>query len=151
MKLIEGEIVINRSPQAVFDFVADERNEPDYNPRMVRAEKLSDGPIGQGTRFGASVRSAGRTTDMIIDRTEYDRPNRLGSITRMASMDIQGVLTFEPDGAQTRMRWSWDIAPKGAFRLLSPVIGWMGRRQEQVIWSNLKRVLETAPATDLTP
>lgn len=30
---IEGEIVINRPPEEVFDVVADERNEPKYNPR----------------------------------------------------------------------------------------------------------------------
>ena len=42
-----------RPPEAVFDFVADERNEPRFNPQMLRAEQLSPGPIGLGTRFRA--------------------------------------------------------------------------------------------------
>jgi hypothetical protein len=46
MVRIEGQIVINRPVEEVFDFVADERNEPRYNPRMRRAEKISEGPIG---------------------------------------------------------------------------------------------------------
>ena len=54
---IEGEIVIERPPEAVFDFVADERNEPRYNPRMLRVEQISAGPIGLGTRFRAEVAS----------------------------------------------------------------------------------------------
>jgi len=41
---IEGEIIIERPVEEVFDFVADERGEPRYNPRMVRTEKLSAGP-----------------------------------------------------------------------------------------------------------
>jgi hypothetical protein len=43
---VEGDITIERSVEDVFDFVADERNEPQYNPRMTRAEKISPGPIG---------------------------------------------------------------------------------------------------------
>jgi hypothetical protein len=46
---IEGEIVIGRPVEEVFDFVADERNEPRYNVQMRRAEKISEGPIGLGT------------------------------------------------------------------------------------------------------
>ena len=33
--------MIARPVEEVFDFVADERNEPRYNPRMLRAEKLT--------------------------------------------------------------------------------------------------------------
>ena len=35
---IKGQIVIDRPVEEVFDFVADERNEPRYNPRMRRVE-----------------------------------------------------------------------------------------------------------------
>ena len=47
MVAIEGEISIARPPEVVFDFVADERNEPRVNPQMLRAEKLSPGLIGR--------------------------------------------------------------------------------------------------------
>jgi hypothetical protein len=36
MVQVEGEIDIHRPVQEVFDFVADERNEPRYNARMRR-------------------------------------------------------------------------------------------------------------------
>jgi hypothetical protein len=60
MARIEGEIMINRPVEEVFDFVADERNEPRYNPRMVRAEMLSPGPVGLGSRFRAEMRTRPR-------------------------------------------------------------------------------------------
>ena len=53
---IEGEIIINRPPEEVFDFIADERNEPLYNPRMRHAEQISNGPIGVGTGQHGSTR-----------------------------------------------------------------------------------------------
>jgi len=45
---IDGEVVVGRPVHEVFDFVADERNEPLYNRRIVRVEKTSAGPIGGG-------------------------------------------------------------------------------------------------------
>ena len=44
MAKIEGEILIDRPVEEVFDFVADQSNEPQYNPQMVQAEKITPGP-----------------------------------------------------------------------------------------------------------
>jgi hypothetical protein len=138
----EGEIVIRRPMTEIFDFVADQRNEPRYNPRMLRAEKVSSGPIGVGTRFRAATASIRRPTEMTIEVTTYDRPRRLGSWTRLSGMDIRGGLTFEPVPEGTLMRWSWDLDPQGVLKLLRPLIARMGRSQEQAIWASLKRYLE---------
>jgi hypothetical protein len=51
MAQVKGEIIINRPVEEAFDFVANERNEPRYKPRMVRAEQISEGPIGVGCGF----------------------------------------------------------------------------------------------------
>lgn len=145
MASIQGEIVIARPMAEVFDFVADERNEPKYNPSMLRAEKLTQGGIGKGTRFRATIKSMGRPLDMVLETTDYERPTRLANTTSMASAEIRGALTFEPDIGGTRMRWSWDVKPKGALKLLTPIIGRVGKRQEAAIWAGLKRYLESTP------
>ena len=51
MVRIQGDKVISRAIEDVFDFVADETNEPKYNPRMIRAEKITPEPLGEGTRW----------------------------------------------------------------------------------------------------
>jgi hypothetical protein len=147
MARIEGEITIGRPVDVVFDYVADQTNEPHYNPAMVRAEKETTGPIGTGTRFRSAVRSAGRTAEMLIETTAYDRPRRLSSTTTMEQMDIDYTLAFEPVAEGTRMRWSGEAQPKGGLRLLGPLVTWIGRRQERRIWSSLKRHLESTSAT----
>jgi uncharacterized protein YndB with AHSA1/START domain len=145
MARIEGEILIDRPVDVVFDYVADQSNEPQYNPQMVRAEKITAGPGGEGTRFHSAVASRGRTAEMLIEYTGYDRPRLLQSTSAMAQADISYTLTFEPAGAGTRMRWSGHVRPKGALRLLGPVITWLGIRQEQRIWASLKKHLEAVP------
>ena len=120
MARIAGELVINRPVDEVFDFVADERNEPRYNPRIRRAEKLSPGPIGRGTRFRAEAVTLGRTVGMTSEYTVYERPKRLGSSVHMAAADILGTLGFDPVPDGTRMSWSWEMRLRGLYRLLTP-------------------------------
>jgi hypothetical protein len=49
--LIENTEVIARSPEDVFDYLADVGNEIAYNPDCVSVERLTDGPVGVGTKF----------------------------------------------------------------------------------------------------
>ena len=49
MTTIKGSILIRRPVEEVFDYVADERNEPGYNPQLRSVEKTTPGPIGVGT------------------------------------------------------------------------------------------------------
>ena len=85
MARVDGEIVILRPVEEVFDFVADERNEPryvlpwirrepGYSPPMVRSELFSVGPIGLGARFLAELETRGRTIPMVVEFTGYERP-----------------------------------------------------------------------------
>ena len=74
MARVSGEILIKRPVEEVFDYVADQRNEPIYNPRMLQSEKITDGPIAVGTRFRATARSGRRTVEMLIEVTEFQRP-----------------------------------------------------------------------------
>ena len=86
-----------------------------------------------------------RTAKMLIKCTGYDRPTLFATTTTMAQADISYALRFEPVAAGTRMRWSGQMQPKGGFRLLGPLITWIGRRQKRRICASLKTYLETAP------
>jgi uncharacterized protein YndB with AHSA1/START domain len=142
MKPFTGEIVIDASVETVFDVVADERNEPRYNPRMLEARKLTSGPVGRGARFTALMRTRGRPMPMTIEFTGFDRPHSLTSVNRMRAMEIEGTLTFTPVADGTRLHWSWALHPRGPLRLLGPLMGAIGRRQERANWTGLKNYLE---------
>jgi carbon monoxide dehydrogenase subunit G len=143
MAKINGSIFIDRRPEVVFDFVADERNEPKYNPKMTTVTLLTEEPIGVGSRFHATLMLRGRPITMTVEFTEFVRPRRLASVTTTGPMDTVGALSFEPSGTGTLMTWSWHIKLRGVAKIGSPVVSSMGRRQEYAIWTGLKQLLET--------
>jgi uncharacterized protein YndB with AHSA1/START domain len=146
---VEGEIVIKRPVERVFDYVADERHEPNFNTRMSRVELLTPEPIGAGSRFGVEMTMMRRVFDMTVEFTDFERPRLLGSTScslprrrRGRPLLTAGSLTFDPVADGTRMRWSWQVETPGAMKLLAPLVAWMGRRQERRVWTGLKRLLE---------
>jgi Polyketide cyclase / dehydrase and lipid transport len=146
MTTIIGHIEIDCAIEDVFDFVADECNVPTYNPALLHSTKITDGPIGVGTRFSAARRTRRRPVEMIIEITGYDRPHRIASHTTMRSADIRGTLTFEQvDRTGTRMHWTWDVRPNHLAWLTAPLVRAIGSRQEHACWTGLKRHLEQQP------
>ena len=142
MAHISGEVTIAAPIDEVFDTVADERNEPRYNPRIVRVEKVSEGPVGRGTRFVAEPKSVGAKGEMTLEVLEYDRPHRLHNVVRSSYMQVNGTLSFDEVDGGTRLRWDWDMGLVGPMRLLSPVLAVIGPSWERRNWVGLKRYME---------
>lgn len=116
MRAIHGHVLIDAPIAAVFDFVADQRNEPRYNPSMAQAQKTTPGPIGVGTQFQATMAGAPHPAAVTITYTKFSRPQSLTSVNRMQGMDIEGTLDFSTEGGQTRLAWSWMLHPRGFLR-----------------------------------
>lgn len=143
MAHIAGEVTINAPIETVFDVVADERDEPRYNPRIVRAEKVTDGPIGEGTRFVATPKGMGDRGEMTLEVLAYDRPRRLHNVVRSSYMHVDGTLTFEDVNGATRLAWDWDMKLVGLMRLASPMLAVVGPRWERRNWVGLKEYVES--------
>ena len=142
MPHIRGTIEIASPPETVFDVVADQTQEPTYNPQMIRSEKATPGPIGP-TRFRAAARSGSHEVPISVELVDYERPRRLGVLTAAEGTFVDGTIDFDPCPGGTRMSWEWDVHPPTSTRFLRPLFGWLGRRrQEQCVWHALKDYLE---------
>ena len=84
----------------------------------------------------------GRAVEMVIEFTGLRATPAARVIDAHVLHGSPGALTFDPVPEGTRMRWSWDVEPRGMLKLLSPLVARMGRRQEQTIWTGLKDLLE---------
>ena len=65
MVTVQGEVVIERPREEVFNFVADGENEPRYNARMRVAKKITEGPIGAGTSFSQEIMGRARRVHLV--------------------------------------------------------------------------------------
>jgi uncharacterized protein YndB with AHSA1/START domain len=144
MVRIAGEVTIAAPVEEVFDLVADERNEPRYNPRIVRAEKVNEGPVGPGARFVAEPRGTGSKGEMTVTIVEYERPHRLHNVVDSSFLRVDGTLTFQEREGGTRLRWDWDMGLVGPMRVLSPVLALVGPRWERRNWVGLREYLEAS-------
>ena len=142
MAHIRGDVTIEAAVDEVFDMVADERNEPRYNPRIVRAQKVSDGPVGAGARFVAEPKGMGSRGEMTLTILEYDRPHRLHNVVRSSYMQVDGILTFEAVEGGTRLSWCWTMDLVGPMRVLTPVLALIGPSWERRNWVGLKEYIE---------
>lgn len=146
MTRIEGRTRFNRTPEDVFDFLADPRNEPSYNAMIVSAGKTTPGPIGPGTRFTQHTKTLGRLNEVTIELLEYHRSDHLSWHITSRGMDVHGRQDLTPQDGATEVHWVWDFKARGPMRLLGPLVGFAGRRLERRVWSNMQQYLtSTAP------
>src|SRR5438128_11959491 len=97
----EGETVIERPIEEVFDFLVDSRNEPEWLPGAVRVELVGDGPVGKGARFVGEYARAGRVE---LELVEYERPIRVTFRARARIVEFDDAVVLSSEDGRTRVR-----------------------------------------------
>ncbi len=115
--------LIARPVGDVFDTVIDGARFAEWNPTVKRARRLTEGPIGNGTRFEWELSGFGT---VVQELAEFERNRRVRIVPQLRSLSGGHRFTFTsvPDG--TRIDHELEMAPQGAFRLLGPVMAAMG-------------------------
>jgi hypothetical protein len=140
--VIENKVEIARPIEEVFDFAADMRNELKWNPDVESMEKITEGPVGLGTRFKAKWHTSPPLT---TECTHFDRP-RSFSYHNGGSIEVDLTITLGPTPRGTLLTSRFDARPHGFFRVIFPVFLIILRRQENANMVNVKRALEAQPA-----
>jgi hypothetical protein len=111
---------VKAGPEAVFDALADVRNEVEWNALVTRADLISSGPIGAGTTFDTITR--GRPFRATI--ATYDRPTRLGFEITGPQLGLASSFAFDAAGTSgpTTVAGDFEFLPKGLFKLAFPLL-----------------------------
>lgn len=110
---------LDHSPEDVFDYIADVRNELRWQKDLKRAEKVTKGPVGDGTVFETDYRLFG---PMRLTLEDVRRPQHLVFVGDGPRMWMNFVLDVAPRGGGSRVGFQIEMRPRGSLKLLAPLL-----------------------------
>jgi uncharacterized protein YndB with AHSA1/START domain len=117
--VIEAEADIRRPAEEVFDYASDPANEPEWNIRMKRIEKLTGGPVRVGARYRMQFTQGPAATSECV---RFERPGfweHTGG-SKILSSGFSG--TVESQGENSHLLLRMRIRPRGPLRLALPLV-----------------------------
>jgi uncharacterized protein YndB with AHSA1/START domain len=126
----------------VFNYVADTSNDPRWHTDILEAKKVSEGPIGVGTRWRLRFKPFMGVSESIAEVVAFEQNRR--EVMRSVAGPMATTLTysFEPIAGGTRHSRRVQIAISGWMKLMAPLMGLMVPKRNRLFVANLKRVLE---------
>jgi hypothetical protein len=118
MPVIRNSVLIRCTPEEAFDYLSDHRAELEWNPNCEQMEKITDGPVGPGTKYRAKWK---RSPQVELETIEYDRPHHW-RMHNGGPIEVTFTCRLEPvAGAGTRLHAEFEPKPHGWFRLIFPI------------------------------
>jgi uncharacterized protein YndB with AHSA1/START domain len=138
---VERSVSVVRSPEDVFSYIADVRNDPTWHTDVLEVRSSSP-VVGIGTVFSVKVKPSMGVSQgtMTVSRLE---PGKLIEFHgQMGKMDPTVTNICEPDLGGTRVTRRVEIDPPGIMRLMTPLMKRMIAKSNEGFLENLKRLLE---------
>jgi uncharacterized protein YndB with AHSA1/START domain len=131
--------VINAPIEAVFDTIVDGGNFASWNPTVGASRALDDRSPGEGARFEWKLRGLGA---VVQELQEFRRPDRVRIVPQMKAVAGGHRFTLTAQGRSTRVDHELEMRPKGAFIVMAPIMGIVGRRNLKDTANALRAHLE---------
>lgn len=138
MTVIRNSVVIRCTPEEAFDYLSDHRAELDWNPKCEVMEKLTDGPVGLGTKYRAKWKTSPHVE---LETVQFERP-RTWTMHNGGPIEVTFTCRFEPHMKGTKLFAEFQPRPHGWFRLVFPLFLLIIRREEKANMVNIREELE---------
>jgi len=132
--LIENAVDIGRSAEDVFDYASDHMREPEWNPAMRSVRKLSEGPVGLGTRYEMEFVPG---KPMVATCDDFDRPRSWEVSGRVLGMDVTLGGEVTPTARGSHLVFRTVFGSSGLRALALPL---MRRRMAPAMQRNVERI-----------
>src|SRR5258706_2136593 len=138
---VKVSIVINRPLEEVFAFLSNLENNLKWRSGMIKAEKISDGPIGVGTTYRLINSLFGQQVEGEAVVTEYEL-NRKYATMNKSGLPIKTQRMFEPVEGGTRVTFSVETELDGFFKLVKALMASIGKRRLEADAVTVKKLIE---------
>lgn len=143
----EAVVEVDRPVEEVFAYLADGRNDPQFSPRVLRIERVPDGPTAVGTIFRSSVKDAGMKSAREFRITEFEAPVKLrwAEVSKNTVTAREGGYDLTPlAGGRTRVRIFNVLEGHGLGKLLVGLALAAVRKDADAFGTRIKTAAEAA-------
>ena len=145
---VEQSIVIDRPAWEVFAFVGDQTNAPRWQRGLREVRRMTDGPIGVGTRHLFVRTLMGRRMEGANEYTRYEPDEVVAFKATSGGWPLAASYSLVPyGGSRARLTARIELHPTGPFRLLEPLLSAALRRDLRTNLPVLKVLLEGGDQT----
>jgi uncharacterized protein YndB with AHSA1/START domain len=139
---LELDTRINAPVDQVFEYSANNLNDPAWMDEVKRVEKTTEGQIGVGSKFINYVEFMGRTFDDAHEVIEYKPNEKMTIIQRTGPVPFKATYLYHPSNNGTHFTMKIEAQTKGFFKVASPFVRRQLKSQFETNLSNLKTILE---------
>lgn len=146
---LEVNIEINRPIADVIAFVDNNNNDPMWQTSVLQSEKKTEGKATVGTIYHVKEKFLGRVIEQnweVTERNEDGSSWKASSVTGPFPMKTSMRFESTGDGGTIIYR-TLSIDVGRFFKVASPVVGHIAKRELETAFANLKELLETETAT----
>lgn len=137
--LLVNSVLIERSPEDVYDYLIDIRNEQQWNDGLRTVAMRSEGSIRVGTIFEAEWKGSGVN---VITCVRADRPFTGAYHAENRRMDISFSSSVASVEAGSWLTIRMELKPRGATKLMLPMLRRAFQRREVSNLQSIKAVME---------
>lgn len=119
---VEDRVQIRSGPAEALLYLADFGRIAEWDPGILRAQRLDAGPLAVGARFDVVARFLGREVPMTYELMRFDLDaGRAELVGRAAGVRAVDRIAVTPRGDGSEVHWQADFELSGAGRLLAPL------------------------------
>jgi len=119
---VEHSVVIQRSPEEVFEFIANFDNNSRWQSGILQTRQAPESLTGVGTTVTEVRQFMGRTIDTTGEIVEYEPHSKLWLKSVSGPFDFKGGYTLEPVKGGTKLAVAFDVELSGFFRLAQSLV-----------------------------
>ncbi|HKU37886.1 MAG TPA: SRPBCC family protein [Polyangiales bacterium] len=134
------------TPEQAFDFIADFRHASLWDPRTQSVRKLTEGPIGRGTRFLLTAGLLGQSLEFPYEIVEYDRATQLVFAGKTRFFEYRERVSFHPEQGGTRIEYRAEMCLRSLLLLGNPILSLIYQRIGDDATSGIVPALDRALA-----
>jgi hypothetical protein len=142
MVRVEESVIVDLPVEKVFASGSDPETHLQWETTTIKVDKLSQGPMGKGTRHRGSIRFLGQIIDWESVVSEFVPDSKVEYRIASGSMQFREKWNFTSAEQSTRVTFIFEGDLQGLLKFISPIAVLEWKRQARKDLAKMKNVLE---------